>query len=240
MNWKNRLKNYNFWISLFSAVLLILQALKIEFDIAYINEIFTAILGLLVVVGIISDPTRTTTKTNETSSQYSNQNSSLGAAAQNNGDQKIGENGETLPIEKESETDFVLNKNDFENVVMKLTQSLNDKIDKINHAATETNCETSKIVKSENCNESKLFEAVCEDVSREYDCLKNEQDCVADKEMSEEIEDDLIEQALIENNIQLIVESSGAENVVDDKISENQVKNENISSNVNASYLNIL
>ena len=50
---KNRLTNYNFWISMFSAVLLILQALKIEFDIAYVNEIFTAVLGLLVVVGII-------------------------------------------------------------------------------------------------------------------------------------------------------------------------------------------
>ena len=239
MNWKNRLKNYNFWISLFSAVLLILQALKIEFDIAYINEIFTAILGLLVVVGIVSDPTRTTTKTNEPSSQSST--SSLGAAAQNNADSKVGETEDTLPIKKEGQTDFVLNENDFENVVMKLTQSLNDKIDKINCTATETNCETSKIVKSENCNESKLLEAVCEDMSREYDCLKNEQDCVVDKEMSEEIEDDLIEQALIENNnIQSVVESSGAENVVDDKISENQVKNENISSNVNASYLNIL
>ena len=46
MNWKNRLTNYNFWISIFSAALLILQALKIEFDIAYVNEIFTAVLGL--------------------------------------------------------------------------------------------------------------------------------------------------------------------------------------------------
>ncbi len=64
MNWKNRLTNYNFWISIFSAVLLILQALKIEFDIAYVNEIFTAVLGLLVVIGIINDPTRTTVKSN--------------------------------------------------------------------------------------------------------------------------------------------------------------------------------
>ena len=59
MKWKNRLTNYNFWISIISAVLLILQAFKINFDIAYINEIATAVLGLLVVIGIISDPTRT-------------------------------------------------------------------------------------------------------------------------------------------------------------------------------------
>ena len=48
MKWKNRLTNYNFWISIVSAVLLILQAFKFEFDIAYINEIATAVLGLLV------------------------------------------------------------------------------------------------------------------------------------------------------------------------------------------------
>ena len=65
MNWKNRLKNYNFWISIFSAMLLILQALKIKFDVAYVNEIFTAVLGLLVVIGIISDPTKTTVKSQE-------------------------------------------------------------------------------------------------------------------------------------------------------------------------------
>ena len=62
---KNRLTNYNFWISLVSAVLLILQAFNFQFDIAYINEIATAVLGLLVVIGIISDPTKTA-KSNET------------------------------------------------------------------------------------------------------------------------------------------------------------------------------
>jgi len=62
MNWKNRLKNYNFWISLFSAVLLILQAFNIKLDIAYVSEIGTAVLGLLVVIGIISDPTKTSVK----------------------------------------------------------------------------------------------------------------------------------------------------------------------------------
>ena len=62
MNWKNRLTNYNFWISIVSAVLLILQAFEFHFDIMYINEIATAVLGLLVVIGIINDPTKTSTK----------------------------------------------------------------------------------------------------------------------------------------------------------------------------------
>ena len=58
MKWKTRLTNYNFWISLISAVLLIFQAFNFEFNIAYVSEIATAVLGLLVVIGIISDPTK--------------------------------------------------------------------------------------------------------------------------------------------------------------------------------------
>lgn len=58
MKWKNRLTNYNFWISIASAILLIIQAFKIEFNIAYLNEIATAVLGILVMIGIISDPTK--------------------------------------------------------------------------------------------------------------------------------------------------------------------------------------
>ena len=130
MNWKNRLKNYNFWISMFSAVLLILQALKIEFDIAYINEIFTAVLGLLVVVGIISDPTRTLTKNNDENSTTNIKNSSLGVVAQKNEEKVEGE--KLLPIVKESEVDKLFSKNDIENVVLKFTEGLNEKINKIN------------------------------------------------------------------------------------------------------------
>ncbi len=69
MNWKNRLTNYNFWVSIVSAIILVLQALKVKFDVAYINEIVTAVLGLLVVIGIINDPTKTYTKTNQTKTE---------------------------------------------------------------------------------------------------------------------------------------------------------------------------
>ncbi len=58
MKWKNRFTNYNFWISIVSAVLLIFQAFNIKFDLDCISEIVTAVLGLLVVIGIISDPTK--------------------------------------------------------------------------------------------------------------------------------------------------------------------------------------
>ena len=68
MKWKNRLTNYNFWISIVSAVLLILQNFDVHFDIANFNEIVTGVLGLLVVIGIINDPTKSST-TNESSNK---------------------------------------------------------------------------------------------------------------------------------------------------------------------------
>lgn len=68
MKWKNRLTNYNFWISIVSAVLLILQNFDVHFDIANFNEIVTGVLGLLVVIGIINDPTKSST-TNENSNK---------------------------------------------------------------------------------------------------------------------------------------------------------------------------
>ena len=52
----NKFKNYGFWISLASAVILLLQACGLKIDVPIVNEIVTAFLGLLVVLGIISNP----------------------------------------------------------------------------------------------------------------------------------------------------------------------------------------
>ena len=98
---KNRLTNYNFWISIVSAVLLILQAFDIQFDIAYINEIVTAVLGLLVVIGIISDPTKSSTKTNSSASSVddtTNSNSSADSLLDSN------QNSETIIPSSENES----------------------------------------------------------------------------------------------------------------------------------------
>ncbi|MBR4998636.1 MAG: hypothetical protein IKY10_02030 [Clostridia bacterium] len=111
---KNRLTNYNFWISMFSAVLLILQALKIEFDVAYVNEIFTAVLGLLVVVGIVIDPTKTGTKTTQQREDKEPIN---------------GQKEEVkLPIIQEDETNNIDNENDFQTVLNKIVHDIEAKL----------------------------------------------------------------------------------------------------------------
>ena len=112
MNWKNRLTNYNFWISIASAVLLIMQAFKIEFDVAYINEILTGILGLLVVIGIVSDPTKIAMKSAEKIDKKSNA--------------KEEKKENNLPIENENESDNGYSQVDFQAVVDKISADLNE------------------------------------------------------------------------------------------------------------------
>lgn len=100
MNWKNRLTNYNFWVSIVSAVILILQALKIKFDFVYINEVVTAVLGLLVVIGIINDPTKSSSKPKDNAEQVNNEQKNLeNSKNEPKIDEKIENNGEN--IEKE-------------------------------------------------------------------------------------------------------------------------------------------
>lgn len=53
---KEKFRNYGLWISLISAVLMILQSIGLKFDLPYINEVITSILGVLVALGIISNP----------------------------------------------------------------------------------------------------------------------------------------------------------------------------------------
>lgn len=122
MNWKNRLRNYNFWISIFSAVLLILQALKLEFDIAYINEIFTAVLGLLVVIGIISDPTRTTVKANDATTQSVNQK------VENVKPEQVEKQENTLPNVEADEVNSIDIENDFQTIMNKISTDLEEKM----------------------------------------------------------------------------------------------------------------
>ena len=53
---KEKFRNYGLWIRLISAVLMILQSMGLKFDLPYINEVITSILGVLVALGIISNP----------------------------------------------------------------------------------------------------------------------------------------------------------------------------------------
>ena len=50
---KEKLKSYEFWLSVVSAVLVVLQAVSTKVDIPHITEVMTAFLGALSVAGIL-------------------------------------------------------------------------------------------------------------------------------------------------------------------------------------------
>ena len=64
---KGKFRNYGLWISIISAVLMLLQAMGLKFDLPYVNEIITSILGVLVTLGIISNPSDGNGYTNKSS-----------------------------------------------------------------------------------------------------------------------------------------------------------------------------
>lgn len=63
----NKFKNGGFWVSLVSAILLILQAIfGWKIDNALVTEISSSVLGLLVVVGIVKDHSATKKSNDDT------------------------------------------------------------------------------------------------------------------------------------------------------------------------------
>lgn len=133
MNWKNRLTNYNFWVSIVSAVLLILQALKIKVDFIYVNEVSTAILGLLVVIGIINDPTKSN-KTSVKTASDETKNSLEEKAETDENNKKFSENEENDA--KISQNDEILAENLEDS---KIFEETNQDIEKVENKNSVSN-----------------------------------------------------------------------------------------------------
>lgn len=168
MNWKNRLTNYNFWISIVSAVLLILQAFNIEFDVNYINEIITAVLGLLVVIGIINDPTKSASKT-DTSSTITTSNAGINEPTtaesektdpMTNESEKAVDAEKVIPIVNEDETLDVDSSDNMEILVEDISQQSENPFENISETDTvsdnSTYQESERIAESERTNSDNL------------------------------------------------------------------------------------
>lgn len=171
MNWKNKLTNYNFWISIVSAVLLILQAFDINFDIAYINEIVTAVLGLLVVIGIISNPNKTNSTDNSANStvqeteEKADENIDTVASeipagekenvsderteenmSQTNTDQ--GEVNNILPNDEQTETADHFDADNLEVLIKQISSDLNKKMSKLFNTYVSNSHSTENVIEN--------------------------------------------------------------------------------------------
>lgn len=69
----NRFRNYGLWTAVAALVLLVIQALGIEIDAGKYNEIVTAVLGILALAGVISNPTSGRGFTDEKAPDYEGQ-----------------------------------------------------------------------------------------------------------------------------------------------------------------------
>ena len=82
INWKVRLQSKEFWMAMIAFVILVAQYIckwyGLEFDIPGLNEILTSLLGLLILLGIVVDPTTPHT----TDSQVSQEKMSIDESAE--------------------------------------------------------------------------------------------------------------------------------------------------------------
>lgn len=227
---KNRLTNYNFWISMVSAVLLIFQAFDLQFDIEYINEIVTAVLGLLVVIGIISDPTKSSTSSSSNSS-LANQSTQTG----NTASEKT--KGEEVKATKETNAETINEEGVNENEeIIKDTSTTNENTENLaresldnaqpNETPGEITAETIPTIKetsSSNDLVSNNFEVLIKQISTDLN-----------KSMSElyKVQESLNKQTMSAISKDDLVASNSTSNVVENTTSNvsNELNQENSSS----------
>ncbi|MEX6015041.1 phage holin [Mammaliicoccus sciuri] len=76
INWKVRIKQKSFWVAIISAILLFAQQVSgvFEYDIMVytdqITNILNSVLGVLVLLGVVQDPTTRGIKDSQQAQQY--------------------------------------------------------------------------------------------------------------------------------------------------------------------------
>lgn len=117
-----KLNNYKFWMSLFAAVIVLINALGSAFGFAVneiaITSIFTAVLGVFVTLGLIKKENKESEKTSQNSDDNSTKNNedSLKTDEQND-NKKVDFNNEVkIDAKKQSEHSSVIAKDDSTNI----------------------------------------------------------------------------------------------------------------------------
>ena len=213
-----------------SAVLLIFQAFDLQFDIEYINEIVTAVLGLLVVIGIISDPTKSSTSSSSNSS-LANQSTQTG----NTASEKT--KGEEVKATKETNAETINEEGVNENEeIIKDTSTTNENTENLaresldnaqpNENPGEITAETIPTIKetsSSNDLVSNNFEVLIKQISTDLN-----------KSMSElyKVQESLNKQTMSAISKDDLVASNSTSNVVENTTSNvsNELNQENSSS----------
>lgn len=233
MKWKKRLTNYNFWLSMLSAVLLVLQGLDIKFDIAYINEIFTAILGLFVVIGIVIDPTKSSTTTTENAEEVITPTvtgEELNNLIQENTDQKDGIDNDAVPNDQQDENSFDLNQADLQTIIAVLKEEL---VSKQENLKVNENVQQKQITQDTDLRSEKM-EEINSSIEESNNSIEEIFiDIVSESEKSEEIKIIDLEINNIEADIEINTNTNIIKSIEEPSIENNDNSLEEISFEVN-------
>lgn len=173
MKLKDRIKTYNFWVSLSSAIFLLLKVLGTQFgfkvDESLFSDLFTSLCGILVILGIIVPPSY---KTNPTLAFDSNQINNLTKTE----DVKDDEISPEINEEHNVDINQVDNDTDLNTEIMTETNSSINSFENLNDVIID--CEESSVnEKNTNIDDSFEFEQLIAQVEK---TLLNQQHLLKD------------------------------------------------------------
>lgn len=165
MSLKDKMKTYNFWISLVSAVVLILRIIGDKFnffvDTSLIMDITTGLCSIFVILGILSVPKSSKTSTDNTTEEESTPNQNIETIISN-----INSSRELLKT-MENQISQISNNSNFTNVSEQHLPNLNDVFIEETNVESENAYENIQEtqVTNEAATETKLDTSTCENLT---------------------------------------------------------------------------
>ena len=218
-----KLKSYNFWVRLASAVILIariiLSKFGYELDSALVIDIATLVAGLLVVLGIINEPTGITISYDETKNNNSSNNSSV------KGDNYMTEQIKSDLLESVAKLTDVIKTNST-NDVSSVVQIITGMLDLIsNEVDSEVNSKSQNETggsdvevrfehKEGNINNEEYYDKDDENIQLDENNLVNEEERTIDDDPNLDAED-LIDERLDEDALIIGTTNAGQYKVVE-------------------------
>ncbi|MBP3630307.1 MAG: hypothetical protein J6J23_02340 [Clostridia bacterium] len=218
-----KLKSYNFWVRLASAVILIariiLSKFGYELDSALVIDIATLVAGLLVVLGIINEPTGITISYDETKNNNSSNNSSV------KGDNYMTEQIKSDLLERVAKLTDVIKTNST-NDVSSVVQIITGMLDVIsNEVDSEVNSKSQNETggsdvevrfehKEGNINNEEYYDKDDENIQLDENNLVNEDERTIDDDPNLDTED-LIDERLDEDALIIGTTNAGQYKVVE-------------------------
>lgn len=234
MKIKDKIKSYSFWVSLASAVILILKVIGSRFgftvDESMVSDAFTAICSILVLLGIIVVPT-TPEKTNLNESQ-NNLNTNKPSQLNLPENETEDNNSNILPDKTENKnlneitTNETQEENSNENLIYKTTQTdINDNGSDASNINIVNNTEQNETIYNTNATSEESQEITLTNINELNIDSEPEQNIIIDTNKNSEIN--------INEELNNLDETKKEENIVDELKTIFSLQREKFANNIN-------